>query len=79
MVVVGSIMPGDFIERLIIEIEKHPIIYDKSLTEFKDTERKERVCLIFSYCWSVFLFFNNPHFTPLSILLLYMDSCFHVL
>ncbi|XP_064639281.1 uncharacterized protein LOC135494899 [Lineus longissimus] len=36
-------MPGDLIERLIFEIEKHPMIYDKSLAEFKDTERKERV------------------------------------
>jgi hypothetical protein len=31
------------IERLIIQIEKHPSIYDKSLSEYKDVDKKEDI------------------------------------
>jgi predicted patatin/cPLA2 family phospholipase len=30
------------IERLIVQIEKHPSIYDKSLSEYKDVDKKEK-------------------------------------
>ena len=39
---IGS-MSSDLIERLIIEIEKHPSIYDKSLSEYKDVDKKEDI------------------------------------
>jgi hypothetical protein len=39
---ISSKMP-DIIERLIVEVEKHPILYDKSLQEYKDTDKKDRV------------------------------------
>jgi hypothetical protein len=37
-------MSSDLIERLRIQIEKHPSIYDKSLSEYKDhVDKKEDI------------------------------------
>jgi hypothetical protein len=33
----------DLVENLITNVEKHPPIYDKSLPEYKDVEKKEDI------------------------------------
>lgn len=36
-------MPGDKTEELILEIEKNPILYDKSRSDYKDADKKKDV------------------------------------
>jgi hypothetical protein len=40
---VASIDMPDIIERLIFEVEKYPMFYDKSASSYKDTDKKDGV------------------------------------